>query len=79
MSAIIRIPEVRRRLGNIGKTKFDKDFVKTGRIRLVYLGLRSVGALESNVDRVVDELVAESVANPNRRALSPNDFKKKQA
>jgi predicted DNA-binding transcriptional regulator AlpA len=56
---ILRLSEVRRRIP-VGKTKLHEDFIKTGRLNLVHLGPRAVGCLESNVERVIDELVEES-------------------
>jgi predicted DNA-binding transcriptional regulator AlpA len=67
---IIRKAEAAARLGG-GLSTFHEKYVKTGRVKLIYLGRRSVGVLESEIDRLVDELVAESAANPNRRALAP--------
>jgi predicted DNA-binding transcriptional regulator AlpA len=71
---ILRKPEAAARLG-AGLSTFHQKFVATGRIKLVYLGKRSVGVLESEVDRLVDELVAESVAHPDRHALAPTPKK----
>jgi predicted DNA-binding transcriptional regulator AlpA len=70
MKKLIRKAEAAKRLGG-GLSTFQEKYVDTGRIKFVYLGKRSVAVVESDVDRLIDELVAESEANPNRRALSP--------
>lgn len=67
---ILRKSEAAARLG-CGISTFYEKYVKPGRVKLIYLGKRSVGALESDIDRVIGELVAESAAHPNRRALAP--------
>jgi hypothetical protein len=67
---ILRKSEAAARLG-CGLSTFHEKYVKPGRVKLIYLGKRSVGALESDTDRVIGELVAESAAHPNRRALAP--------
>jgi predicted DNA-binding transcriptional regulator AlpA len=74
VKAILRKPVAARRLG-IGLSTFEEKFVKTGRVDLVYLGPRTVGVLESQIDAVIDELIAESKANPGRRALAPSHKK----
>jgi hypothetical protein len=71
VKTILRKPVAARRLG-IGLSTFEEKYVKTGRVDLIYLGQRSVGCLESQIDEVIDELVAESKANPGRRALAPS-------
>lgn len=53
---ILRLAEVRKRIP-IGRTKLDEDFIKTGRLKLIKLGKRAVGVLESNVEQVIDELL----------------------
>lgn len=55
---ILRPKEIHKRLG-VGKTKFWQDFIATGRLKLVRLGPRSVGATEDQVDALIDEMVAE--------------------
>ena len=55
---ILRPKEVQRRLG-IGHTNFWENYVRPGRLRLVRLGPRSVGAIEEEVDALIDELAAE--------------------
>jgi predicted DNA-binding transcriptional regulator AlpA len=74
---IIRKAEAAARLGG-GLSTFHEKYVKTGRVKLIYLGRRSVGVLESEIDRLVDELVAESETNPNRRALAPKPSMRRQ-
>jgi hypothetical protein len=44
---------------DIGKTKFWKDFVATGRIRLVDIGPNAKAAPEYEVDDVIEEMIAE--------------------
>jgi predicted DNA-binding transcriptional regulator AlpA len=56
---ILRLAEVRKRL-SIGRTMLDEKYIKTGRLKLIKLGKRAVGVLESNVEEVIDELLAES-------------------
>jgi predicted DNA-binding transcriptional regulator AlpA len=56
---ILRLAEVRKRIP-VGRTKLDEDFIKTGRLKLIKLGPRAVGILESNVEQVIDELLEES-------------------
>lgn len=58
---ILRPKEAQKKLG-VGRTKFWNDFVNTGRLRKIRLGPRAIGFLESNVDQVIDQLVAESDA-----------------
>jgi predicted DNA-binding transcriptional regulator AlpA len=67
---ILRKSEAAARLG-CGLSTFHERFVKTGRVKLIYLGKRSVGVLESDIDRLIGELVAESAVHPDRRALAP--------
>jgi hypothetical protein len=55
---ILRPKEAQARLG-IKHTNFHDNFVKTGRIRLVPLGLRARGVLEHELDALIDELAAE--------------------
>jgi predicted DNA-binding transcriptional regulator AlpA len=55
---IVRPREAQSRLG-VGHTKFYEDFVNTGRLRLVRLGPRCVGAVEDELDALIGELVAE--------------------
>lgn len=59
---ILRKPEARQRIP-VGKTKFEQDIVP--RLTKVRLGPRCVGFTEDSVDRVVDELIAESATIPD--------------
>jgi predicted DNA-binding transcriptional regulator AlpA len=56
---ILRLAEVRQRIG-VGRTMLDEEYIKTGKLKLIKLGKRAVGVLESNVEEVIDELLAES-------------------
>ena len=72
---ILRKREAAARLGCGSLSTFHEKYVKTGRVKLIYLGKRSVGVLESDIDRLIGDLVAESAAHPNRRALAPTPKK----
>jgi hypothetical protein len=52
---ILREPEILNRVG-VGKTKFRKDYVETGRVRWIPLGPRTKGLLEDEVDALVEEI-----------------------
>jgi predicted DNA-binding transcriptional regulator AlpA len=54
---ILRPKVAQQRLG-IGHTNFWENYVKTGRVRLVRLGPRSVGVIEEELDALIDELAA---------------------
>jgi hypothetical protein len=43
----------------VGRTKFYEDYVNTGRLRLVRLGPKSVAVVDDEVDKLIDELIAE--------------------
>jgi predicted DNA-binding transcriptional regulator AlpA len=58
---ILRPKEAQRRLG-VGHTKFYEDFIGTGRLRLVRLGERSVGVLEHELDKLIDQLPERDAA-----------------
>jgi hypothetical protein len=77
MAKLLRQDATRERLGGIGPTKFHEDYIATGRLQPVPLGKRAFGFLEADVDRLIDELVAEAKANPNWRASGPNDWRDK--
>jgi predicted DNA-binding transcriptional regulator AlpA len=62
-------------LGGISKTKFHDDYIKTGRLHPIPLGKRAIGFLEADIDRLIEELVTEAKANPDRRASGPNDWR----
>jgi predicted DNA-binding transcriptional regulator AlpA len=55
---LLRPAEAWKRLG-CKKSKFYEDYVKTGRLKLVTLGPKSRGAVEDEVDGLIDELIAE--------------------
>jgi hypothetical protein len=74
VKTIIRKAKAAARMG-CGVSTFHEKYVKTGRVKLIYLGKRSVGVLESEIDRLIGELVAESEAHPDRRALAPTPKK----
>ena len=57
--AIVRLPEVRRRLGNISQTTLEENFLKPKRLHKVKLGPRAAGVVESELDGVIDELAGE--------------------
>jgi hypothetical protein len=67
---LLRKSEARRRIP-VGKTKFEQDIVP--RLDKVRLGPRCVGFTEDSVDRVIDELIAESANIP---AIVPAPNKK---
>jgi predicted DNA-binding transcriptional regulator AlpA len=67
---IVRKPVAAERLGGSVST-LEEKCVQTGRLKKIYLGKRSVGFLEADVDRLVQELIAESENHPERRALAP--------
>ena len=77
MAKLLRSAATLERLGDIGPTKFREDYVKTGRLQPIPLGKRAFGFLEADIDRVIEELVAEAKANPNWRASGPNDWRDK--
>lgn len=52
---ILRPKVAWKRLG-IGHSKFWQDFIKTGKLKLVRLGPRSVGVFEDELDEVMDAL-----------------------
>jgi hypothetical protein len=72
---LVRPKEAQKRLG-VGHTKFWRDFVATGRLRLVELGPRAKAAVEDELDDLIEELIAErdavpvtpAAAKPKRRA-----------
>lgn len=57
--SILRLPAVLARMP-IGRSALHERFIKTGRLRKIQLGPRSIGFAESNVDEVVAEIIAES-------------------
>jgi len=77
VAKLLRSDATRERLGDIGKTKFHEDYIATGRLQPIPLGKRAFGFLEADIDRLIEELVAEGKANPDRRASGPNDWRDK--
>jgi hypothetical protein len=57
-SRIVRLSEARRRLGKIGRTAFDMNFLRTGRLRKVQITKRCVGVMEDDLERVISEIAA---------------------
>ena len=55
---ILRKREVLERLG-VRQTALHENFIKTGRLRFVKLGARAVGAIEDEVDALIEELRQE--------------------
>jgi hypothetical protein len=60
---LIRPKEACARLG-VGRTKFYKDLVAAGRLRLVYLGPRTSAVVERELELLIEELVRERDATP---------------
>ena len=56
---ILRRKQVCERLG-IGRTALDQNYIRTGKLKKIPLGLRAVGFSEEAVDRLIAELIAES-------------------
>ena len=66
--SIVRLPGILQRLG-VSRTTFYDNFVKTGRIRLVHIGARAVGVVDTELDAVVDDVIAErDTGSAQRRA-----------
>ena len=59
---LIREPQVLERVG-VGRTKFDEDYVKTGRVEWVRIGKRIKALPEDEVDKLVDEIIEDWQAN----------------
>ena len=55
---LLRERQVLQRVG-VGRTKFEEDFVQTGRVQWVRIGPRMKALPEDEVDRLVDELIEE--------------------
>ena len=60
---IVRKNEVLNRLG-IRKTTLHETFIKTGRLRFVKIGVRSVGIIEDELDALIEELRRERDRRP---------------
>ena len=57
---ILRLSEVRARLGGLGPTAMEQNFFATRRSRKIKFGRRATGCLEADVDQLIAELAAES-------------------
>jgi predicted DNA-binding transcriptional regulator AlpA len=55
---MLRIGEICRRLG-CQKSALYQNYIRTGRLPMYPLGVRTVGALEADVERLVSEMVAK--------------------
>jgi predicted DNA-binding transcriptional regulator AlpA len=55
---ILRPKEAAKRLGISPSTFYDR-FVRTGRLRLVALGPHSSGAIEDEIDDLIDQMIEE--------------------
>jgi hypothetical protein len=77
MAKLLRSDAAREQLGNIGETKFRDEYVKTGRLKPIPLGKRAFGFLDTDIDRLIEELAIEAKANPDWRASGPNDWRDK--
>ena len=63
----LRKKEARARLGGIGKTKFQQDYINTGRVRVVPISERIQGIPEEDIDTVIAEkIAAEAATHPDR-------------
>ena len=51
-----------KRLG-IGRTKFEEDYVQTGRVQWVRIGKKIKTLPDDEVDRLVDEIIDEGRDN----------------
>jgi predicted DNA-binding transcriptional regulator AlpA len=71
--SFLREQEVLQRLG-VGRTTLDEQFIKTGRLRWFWLGPRIKVMIEQDVDRVIDEVIADPASS-----IKPAPVKKKMA
>jgi predicted DNA-binding transcriptional regulator AlpA len=55
---MLRVGEVCERLGCCRSTLY-QSYIRTGRLKMYALGVRTVAALESDVERLVSEMVAK--------------------
>lgn len=55
---ILSKAETMARLGNIGRTAFELNFVQTGRLKKLHVTQKRIGFCESAVDALVDEIAA---------------------
>jgi predicted DNA-binding transcriptional regulator AlpA len=63
---ILRPKQIMARLG-IGSTKFWEDFVATKRVKLFPIGSRARGALEEDIDRLIEQMAREGEERRNAR------------
>ena len=61
---ILRVPHALARLG-VGRTSFDKHFIKTGKLRKIRICGRAVGFEEAAVNAVIAERIAAANSNDN--------------
>lgn len=57
----LRRKEILKRLA-VGRTTLEQHYIKPGKLKMVHLGPRCVGALESHVEELIDQIVAEDDA-----------------
>ena len=70
---LLRKSEARARLG-VGKTKFEEDFVKPGRVRTVPISERIEGVVEEELDALIEEIIAErNATKPSSRIPAARD------
>ena len=70
---LLRKKEAQERLG-IGKTKFNEDYIKTGRVRTVPISERIDGIPEEDIDAVIAEkIAANETAAPSGRLHQARD------
>ncbi len=58
---LVRLSDVYGRGGMlpVGRSTFYKDYIQTGRVRLVPLGPRIRAVVEDEITEIVDEIIAE--------------------
>ena len=81
MKRFLREPEILQRMA-MGKTKFDDDYIKTGRAKWVYLGERTKGLPEEEVDALIDEIAAaprKPMPMPARLRRKPVEKRRRRA
>lgn len=80
--AVLRPKNVAARL-DVSLTTFYENYVNTGLIKLRRLGPRSVGALEEEVDRLIEELPVieprQASAEPENARFEPEPNKRRRA
>jgi predicted DNA-binding transcriptional regulator AlpA len=63
MQTLIRPKEAQRRLG-VSRSCFYERFVNTGRLRPVRISGRAVAIVSTDLDRLIEELIAERDETP---------------